>query len=93
MPTKKKPTLKSGYKLSDVTFTVDAYDGEFTLPSTQDLPVGIIRRMNDSDQLAFLDFAGKEYEDILEEMPGRVLDTFIGAWFKASGQELGESEA
>lgn len=98
MTTAKKtmgPKRKGKKQYSLVTFPFEPFEGDFTLPKVDSLPLGILAALDDGDLAKFLGFL-KEYapdsvEAVADISPDDEMQDFMAAWSKASGAETPKS--
>lgn len=98
-PAKKSmgPKRKGAKQYALVTFEFDLFEGEFTLPKIDTLPLGILAALDDGDLSKFLKFLKKYAPDSVEAVaelsPDDELQDFMAAWSKASGAETPKSSS
>lgn len=96
MATAKKsmsPKRKGKKQYAMVTFEFEGFDGEFTLPKLDSLPLGVAAAMNDSDVSKLMKFLynnAPESADAVDELSGEEVGEFMQAWAEASGAEPGK---
>lgn len=92
----KAPRRKGAKQYTLVTFALDGWDGEFSLPKLDQMPVGVIGALNNGDLFKLIDFLTKnapESAEAIEDFSGDELESLLTAWSDASGADLGKSEA
>lgn len=87
------PKRKGKKQYPMVSFELDGFDGEFTLPKLDALPLGVAAAMNDADVsklMKFLHENAPDCADAVDELAGDEVGGFMEAWAKASGAEPGK---
>lgn len=96
MATAKKsmaPKRKGKKQYPMVTFEFEGFEGEFTLPQLDSLPLGVASAMNDSDVsklMKFLHEYAPESASAVDELSGEEVGDFMKAWADSSGAEPGK---
>ncbi|QUL79926.1 hypothetical protein [Brevibacterium sp. SMBL_HHYL_HB1] len=99
MTTAKKsmaPRRKGKKQYSMVSFELDGFEGEFTMPKIDQMPLGVGRKFENGDIDALMDFLYEYAEDsapVVDDLSGEEVQDFMTAWAKASGVEVEKSEA
>lgn len=77
-----------------VSFELDGFEGEFTLPKLANLPLGVAAALTDGDLPKLLEFIGEtaseENREAVGEIEGDEIEGFMAAWSVASGVEAGK---
>lgn len=92
----KAPKRKGKKQYTLVSFELDGWDGEFTLPKLEQVPLGIVAALNKGDLFTLLDFlnsSAPESAEAVGDFSGDELEALLDAWAKASGTDLGKSGA
>lgn len=90
------PKRKGKKQYSMVSFTLDEFDGEFTMPKIDLLPLGVSRSFGDGDINALMSFLyehAPESAPAVDELSGEEVQEFMTKWADASGVEPEKSEA
>ena len=93
---KKKPVRKMKKQFEMVTFPLEGWEGDFSLPKLDLLPLGVAADLNDGNVFALIDFLeanSPESTAAVKELSGDEIGDFMDAWGAASGADLGESAA
>jgi len=76
-----------------VSFELEGFEGEFTLPKLDALPMGVAAALNDSDLsklLKFLNDNAPESAEAVEDLGGDEFGELMKKWSDASGVEAGK---
>lgn len=87
------PKRKGKRQYPLVTFEMEGFDGEFTLPKIDTLPMKVQRALpkNDMDPLMeILEEVSPGMEEAFDDLAGDEVETFFSHWTKASGVEQGK---
>lgn len=87
------PKRKGKKQYTMVSFEIEQFEGEFTLPKLDALPFGVASALqsgNGSKLVAFLTEHAPESAEAVEDLGGDEVEDFMKAWGKASGTDLGE---
>ena len=80
-----------------VDFEVEGFEGTFSLPDLNQVPLGVQRKLRKGDMDSFADFIGKYGgQDVLEafdDMDAAEIELMFNAWNDASEIDLPKSEA
>lgn len=79
-------------KLAYVTFSLDGWDGEFTLPSRNLLNQREQKGLRSGDETVLREIFKDTFESLLDMTDDEVI-TLMDAWGEASGVTTGESNA
>lgn len=94
-PTKKttKPTRKAPKRYELVSFQLDFVEGDITVPSFKQVPLGVQRKAMAGDMNKLVDFFQEHSPDVVElfdSLDQEESSDFTDAWAKASGVNLGK---
>lgn len=88
------PKRKGGKKqYSMVSFELEEWEGEFTLPKLDSLPFGVASALqsgNGEKLVAFLTEYAPDSAEAVEDLGGDEIEDFMKAWGNASGTDLGK---
>ena len=99
MTTAKKimaPKRKGKKQYTMVQFGLEGFEGEFTMPKIDLLPLGVSRSFGDGDINALMSFLyehAPESAPAVDELSGEEVQEFMTKWADASGVEPEKSEA
>ena len=82
---------KKQYQL--VSFELEQFEGEFTLPKLDSLPFGVAASLQGGDGSKLVKFLGEyapESAEAVEDLAGDEIEEFMSAWGKASGVDTGK---
>lgn len=82
---------KAKGKMPTVTFEVEGWEGDFTVPDLSALPVGVQRKLTSGDINPLVDSLG-EFAAVVDDMDNDEVQEFMEAWGKASNVDMGKSE-
>lgn len=85
------PKRTKARNIEMVTFPVDGWDNEFTIPSMKTLSVGVQRKLTSGDLNPLVEALG-EYAEVVDDMDADEIGVFMEAWGDASGIDLGKSQ-
>lgn len=88
------PKRKGKKQYPMVTFPFADFDGEFTLPQLDSLPLGVAAALRDGDiarLIAFIKDTAPECAEAVEDLSGDEAGAFMESWGDASGVESGKS--
>lgn len=91
-PAKKSmgPKRKGKKQYPMVAFEFDGFEGEFTLPKLDVLPLGVAAALSDGELsrlISFLHEYAEDSADAFEDIASDEMESFMDAWSKASGVE------
>lgn len=87
------PKRRGKKQYAMVSFELDQFEGEFTLPKLDTLPFGVASALqsgNGGKLVAFLTEYAPDSAEAVEDLGGEEVEDFMKAWGKASGTSLGE---
>ena len=87
------PKRKSKKQYSMVSFELDAFEGEFTLPKLGGLPLGVASALQGGDASKLMKFLAEyapESVGAVEDLSDDEVEEFMKAWGDASGVQPGE---
>ena len=87
------PKRKGKKQYPMVSFEIDEFEGEFTLPKLDSLPFGVAAALqggNGSKLVDFLEKHSPESAEAVEDLAGDEVEGFMKAWGKASGVDAGK---
>lgn len=87
------PRRKGKKMYSMVSFELDQFEGEFTLPKLDTLPFGVASALqsgNGGKLVSFLSEYAPDSAEAVEDLGGEEVEDFMKAWGKASGTDLGK---
>lgn len=87
------PKRKGKKQYPLVTFTFDAFDGDFTLPKLSALPLGVARGLANGDVNKLIDFLEEnapDYVEAIEDLSGEEAQEFMQLWAEAGGDDAGK---
>lgn len=86
------PKRKGKKQFALVTFEFSDFEGEFTLPKLDTLPLGVAAGLREGDLsklLKFIETNAPDCLDAVEDLSGDEAGEFMEAWSKASGIDGG----
>ena len=94
-PAKKSmgPKRKGKKQYPMVSFELDEFEGEFTLPKLDLLPFGVASALQSGNGGKLVEFLAKyapESAEAVEDLAGDEVEGFMRAWGGASGVDTGE---
>ena len=94
-PAKKSmgPKRKGKKQYPMVSFELDEFEGEFTLPKLDLLPFGVASALQSGNGGKLVEFLAKyapETAEAVEDLAGDEVEGFMRAWGGASGVDTGE---
>ncbi|MDN6460647.1 MAG: hypothetical protein L0J94_03300 [Corynebacterium flavescens] len=87
------PKRRGKKQYAMVSFELDQFEGEFTLPKLDTLPFGVASALqsgNGGKLVSFLSEYAPDSAEAVEDLGGEEVEDFMKAWGKASGTSLGE---
>ena len=87
------PKRKNAKQYAMVSFELDGFEGEFSLPKLDSLPFGVaaaLQNGNGGKLVAFLEKYAPESAEAVEDLDGDEVEGFMKAWGKASGVDAGK---
>lgn len=87
------PKRKNKKQYPMVSFELEEFEGEFTLPKLDALPFGVASALqsgNGAKLVAFLTDYAPESAAAVEDLGGDEVEGFMQAWGNASGTDLGK---
>ena len=84
------PRRKGKKQYSMVSFELEGFDGEFTLPKLDSLPLGVATALQDGNGGKLMKFLGDyapESAEAVEDLAGDEVEGFMKAWGDASGTD------
>lgn len=87
------PKRKGKKQYAMVSFELEQFEGEFTLPKLDSLPFGVASALQSGNGGKLVDFLTEhspESAEAVEDLGGDEVEDFMKAWGKASGTSLGE---
>ena len=87
------PRRKGQKQYPLVSFEFEGFEGEFTLPKLDALPLGVAADLNAGGigkLMAFLEKNAPESAEAVEDLSGEEAEQFMQAWGSASGVEAGK---
>ena len=76
-----------------VSFEFEGFEGEFTLPKLDSLPLGVAADLNAGGigkLMSFLEKNAPDSAEAVEDLSGEEAEQFMQAWGSASGVEAGK---
>ena len=87
------PKRRGKKQYAMVSFELEQFEGEFTLPKLDSLPFGVaaaLQNGNGGKLVAFLEKYAPESAEAVEDLDGDEVEGFMKAWGNASGVKTGE---
>lgn len=97
MTTAKKsigPKRRNKKQYSLVSFELDGFEGEFTMPKIDQLPLGVSRSFGDGNVNTLMEFLyeyAPESAPVVDDLAGEEVQQFMDEWAKASGVDVEKS--
>ena len=87
------PKRKGEKQYSLVSFELEGFDGEFTLPKLDSLPLGVASALQAGDisrLLTFIEQTAPDMAEVVNDLSGDEAEAFMAQWSEASGVDAGK---